>query len=657
MSIKYRSDIDGLRAIAVLAVLFYHTGVSIFSGGYVGVDIFFVISGYLITGIIIRETQDSKFSILKFYERRIRRIYPALYAVLIFILIITHWLYNPHDYKEIGQSVAATVIFISNLLFSKQSGYFNELALANPILHTWSLAVEEQFYLVFPLLVWLITRFAKAWLKFALVFLTLLSFSLSVHYTKLDPSASFYFAHLRAWELLIGGLLALDILPSKISATTRNIYRLIGIVLLIISIFFYTEKTSFPGISALLPTLGAALIIYSGIGADSSGINFLKMPALVFIGKISYSLYLWHWPIIVFWKSYRIDTPTITDKVCWTAVSFAAAILSWKFIENPFRSASFLSRQSIFTLAGSAMGIVLATSAIIFLKGGLPQRFHNNPQLMLNLNVDADWENRPQCETNPNWENGSLMAKINLCPLGNATNPTFIVWGDSHTQAISPAINFSAQRMKQAGYATILYGCMPLIGVDMLGVGGCLEHNNSVLEYIKENPEIKTVFLAGRWAIGTYETYDKGGWVLIDKTKNSAALKGNEDIFKAGLLRTVKRLLDLNRNVVLVEQAPEINFDVPASFFVAVRTGQDINSFAPTYSEYLQDNDSAITFLYSLKDEYQLSLVKLPDQLCAKESCAVIANGHLLYTDNNHLSVFGSEFVAPAFDPIFMNVH
>jgi len=306
------------------------------------------------------------------------------------------------------------------------------------------------------------------------------------------------------------------------------------------------------------------------------------------------------------------------------------------------------------------MAVALAASAVIYFKDGLPQRFHGNPQLTVNLGVSLEWENRQQCETSTNWTPDTLMARINLCPLGSSTEPSFIVWGDSHAIALAPAINSSAQKLGKAGYLTMLHGCMPLIGVDRLGIHGCFEHNNSVLEYIQKNPEIKTVILAGRWAVATHNTYEpeqNEGITLVDMTKNSAITNGdNNAIFESGLTRIVKRLLDLDRRVILVMQAPEIGYNAPASYFVAVRTGRDINSFAPTYAEYVKKSRSIFDLFNSLKDEERVQIVSLPDMLCTTEICPVIMEGHLLYTDDNHLSFFGSQYISGVFDPVFNNM-
>ncbi|MFT3896014.1 MAG: acyltransferase [Anaerolineales bacterium] len=373
--LSYRSDIDGLRAVAVLSVVFYHAGMKLFSGGYVGVDVFFVISGFLITTIIVREIEAGEFSIIKFYERRIRRIYPALYTTLLFILIAAYFLYNPEVFAQACKSILATIGFVSNILFWTQSGYFAAPATLTPLLHTWSLAVEEQFYIFFPLLVLLIMRYARKWLKVSLGILALLSFFLSLYYIKQDASAAFYFPHLRAWELLIGGLLSINVVPVKIHSTLRHTLSIIGLGMIIVSILSYSENTSFPGASALLPTLGSALIIYSGMGGESLVGKILSWSPFVFIGKISYSFYLWHWPVIIFGRYFLIQNPTSLQMFLLVAASFLFSAFSWLVVERPFRSRSFLPAPKIFVFAGSVMAVALLISGVSYLEQGLPGRF------------------------------------------------------------------------------------------------------------------------------------------------------------------------------------------------------------------------------------------------------------------------------------------
>jgi len=266
MKLTYRPDIDGLRAIAVLSVLFFHTNIPGFSGGFVGVDIFFVISGFLITSIILKDIEEEKFSIARFYERRIRRIFPALFPVIAFTLVVGAYLFDANAFKDLGQSVTATTLFSSNILFWREAGYFDAPSLYKPLLHTWSLAVEEQFYIFFPLALLFIHRFLKKRYSPWLVIAFVLSLGISVWGVYHKQAATFYLVPTRAWELLAGSMLALGVFPNASSVWLRNILSVTGLGLIVYSVGFYTEATLFPGYNAIAPVLGAGLIIYTSRG-------------------------------------------------------------------------------------------------------------------------------------------------------------------------------------------------------------------------------------------------------------------------------------------------------------------------------------------------------------------------------------------------------
>ena len=290
MVIKYRPDIDGLRAIAVLSVIFFHTGISGFSGGFVGVDVFFVISGYLITSIILKDIKSGEFSIARFYERRIRRIFPPLFTVITFTVVVSAFLFDSNSFESFGRSITATTFFCSNVLFWKESGYFDASSITKPLLHTWSLAVEEQFYIFFPLLLIGITRFSKNRYLQWIVGISLVSLMMSIIGVYTHQVITFYLLPTRAWELLFGSFLSLEVIPKLESNVQRNLVSFIGLSLIIFSICFYTESTLFPGVAALAPVLGASFIIHSGKGGASIVKKLLSYKPIVYIGLISYSL-------------------------------------------------------------------------------------------------------------------------------------------------------------------------------------------------------------------------------------------------------------------------------------------------------------------------------------------------------------------------------
>jgi peptidoglycan/LPS O-acetylase OafA/YrhL len=651
--ISYRADIDGLRAVAVLSVLFYHAGITVFSGGYIGVDVFFVISGYLITSIIVKEIRANEFSLLKFYERRIRRIYPALYTTLLFILIAAYLLYDPHNYLQTGKGSMATIGFMSNILFWTESGYFDAPSTLKPLLHTWSLAVEEQFYISYPLLLMMILRYAPKWLREILGAIVLLSFIFSLYYTKQNASAAFYFTHLRAWELLIGGLLAINAVPVRINPMLRHVLSVAGLAMILWAVLSYTDNTSFPGVGALLPVIGSALIIYSGMERSSWAGKILGLPLFVFIGKISYSLYLWHWPIIILGRYYLIKDPNTMQMFFLVTASFLFSILSWTIIEKPFRTKSFLPAPGIFIFAGSVMTIAIIISGTIYLKAGMPERIPDD-QLKVIEKVYSKWGEDKKCnKTDP-----GVFKEFNRCILGDDTAaPSFIIWGDSHALALAPALDASARREGASGYLASQSACPPLLGVDRVGESACYDFNNTVMEHVIAHPEWETVFLAGRWALSTsgerYKNEEGTNIILVDSTSPSASAS-NADLVENGLDRTVTALQNLGRKVVIIASVPEVGYDVPSSYFIAARTGRDINAIiAPTFDEYLERNGSIFNILNALQNRYNIQIIDPADRLCDQSVCNVVTDGQLLYQDGHHLSVHSTPYISHLFDPAF----
>ena len=358
---RYRPEIDGLRAIAVAAVILFHAGFALFSGGFVGVDVFFVISGFLITSIIVEELKTGRFSVLRFYERRARRILPALFAVMAACVPFAYSLLSPDDLKDFAQSLAAICLFASNVLFWGESGYFDTQAELKPLLHTWSLAVEEQFYVVFPLLLLAAWRLGRKFLLALIGVIAVVSLVTSVDEVRNFPSAAFYLLPSRAWQLLVGALASFvaDRWPS--AALRQPAVRLAseafgwgGMAMIVMALFLFDERTLFPGLNASLPTVGTVLVLLGASDRTSVG-RMLAWRPLVGLGLISYSAYLWHQPLFAFTKHALLaDMPTdLAIVLC--AVTIVLACLSWRYVEQPFRDRSLISRGMVFALSAAGM--------------------------------------------------------------------------------------------------------------------------------------------------------------------------------------------------------------------------------------------------------------------------------------------------------------
>ncbi|HJR21579.1 MAG TPA: acyltransferase, partial [Dongiaceae bacterium] len=329
----YRADIDGLRAVSVIAVVLYHAGVPLAGGGYVGVDVFFVISGFLITSLILHEQAAGAFSLIDFYHRRVRRILPALFAMMSACAAAGWFLLAPADYIKLGKSIVGATLSVSNFYFWRDAGYFDTPAAEKPLLHTWSLGVEEQFYLVFPLFLILVARHVPHARLPLTALLCAASFAAGAIGAFRDPVEAFYLPHARLWELMVGALLAMGALPAPGNARLRSGAALLGLGLIAMPVLLYSHDTTFPGIAALPPVLGAALVIWSGMGGSSMAGRALATRPLVFLGKISYSLYLWHFPLLAFGFYLTLGDLGRLDTAVLLGFALLISMLSWRFVE------------------------------------------------------------------------------------------------------------------------------------------------------------------------------------------------------------------------------------------------------------------------------------------------------------------------------------
>ncbi|MFZ5931265.1 MAG: acyltransferase family protein [Pseudomonadota bacterium] len=383
MSTHYRPDIDGLRAVAVIPVVLFHSkislfGTSLFPGGFVGVDIFFVISGYLISNILLHDISRDQFSILTFYERRIRRIFPALFAVLLAATFAAFVILLPGALGEMdyfGTHLFGATFFYSNYQFMSETGYFAAAAEDNPLLHLWSLAVEEQFYIVFPVYLYFISRFFRDRLGLATMAVLLVSLVYSIYLVQNNPADAFYSTPARAWELMLGAILAIFPRKAPLDQRVAQLLGAAGLGFIAYSILFYSAQTPFPGAAALAPCVGAALILYTGQRNMTLAGRLLSTSAFRYPGLISYSLYLWHWPVLVFYRMYAITPVSQMETAMLLVAMTAAAWASWKFVEAPFRTRNVLAKQNPLFAAGAGVMLVSAAcGAIIGFNDGFPGR-------------------------------------------------------------------------------------------------------------------------------------------------------------------------------------------------------------------------------------------------------------------------------------------
>ena len=368
----YRKEIDGLRAVAVVPVILFHAGFETFSGGFVGVDVFFVISGYLITTIILAELEQGKFSLVKFYERRARRILPALFVVMLVCIPFAWFWLLPSDMKDFSQSLVAVSLFLSNILFWRESGYFDTAAELKPLLHTWSLAVEEQYYVMFPLFLLLFWQFGKRFILVTLGLAFVASLALAQWAAYANPAAAFYLLPTRGWELLIGVFAAFYLYQAKhknIRNITSEVGGWLGVALILYAVFSYSKATPFPGLYALLPTLGAALVILFATHQTTAG-RFIGSKALVGIGLISYSSYLWHQPLFAFARHISLQGNSDIVFFILSTLSLILAHFSWRYIETPFRNQEKVTKKALLPMVFIFISLFTSTGIIGYLYNG-----------------------------------------------------------------------------------------------------------------------------------------------------------------------------------------------------------------------------------------------------------------------------------------------
>ncbi len=648
----YRADIDGLRALAVVPVVLFHADLPGFGGGFVGVDVFFVISGYLITQLIAQDAWAGRFSLARFYERRIRRIFPALFAVLCAVMIAGALLFLPADFRSLGRNAVGATVFVSNLFFWQQSDYFDGPAETKPLLHTWSLSVEEQFYILFPvLLVWLLRR-GRSHSVLVILAVAALSFAGSVVAVASDRATAFYLTPFRVWELLLGSLLALGAVPPLRSMPARQAAAAGGLVLILAAVFGFSDMTPFPGAAALLPCLGAALIIHSGSEGELPGVSrLLASPVPVFIGAISYSLYLWHWPLFVFAEYYQIHKLSTWQSLGLVAGSFALAALSWRFIETPFRKPKHVvGGTPLFAAAGTAMACAILAGTAVYVRQGIPKRFAPSVDALsdyaLSVNPLSD-----RCEAVE-----LQLAPKSPCTIGDPAGATQFLWGDSHAGAL-----FGAFQAIAANGPSTVYGaaprCPPLLGVGTSQ--SCIAANQRKLDYVLARPEIRSVVIAARWSL-----YLDGRAVNLGPAETNGNLPQLQDAkgrtfeqfspearaaFRTSLEALLQRLLAAGKRVVLVYPIPETGYDIPSTLARMRLRGEDPSFFTTPVDRYMERNRFVRHMLDSFGEHPNLVRLRPRRVLCRGPRCLTNVDGKPLYFDSHHLSLPGARMLVPAF--------
>ena len=633
---RYRPEVDGLRALAVVAVVLYHAGIGL-PGGFIGVDVFFVISGYLITSLILKDLQNDTFTLAGFWERRARRIIPAVVVVVLATLAAGWFLLFPSDYALLGKSAAWQALFAANFYFWRHTSYFDGPAEQQPLLHTWSLAVEEQFYLFFPIILFLIFRFPKLRRRAALLVLFGFGFSgslaLSAWAVTHTSSAAFYLLPARAWELLCGAIVA--ILPPASfpkSRILRESATWLGLAAIVAPCILYTKTTPFPGIAALPPCLGTALFVWAS-GKENDGENprplpsaarFLSLSPVVFVGLVSYSFYLWHWPMFAFSRYITIIPLSLGDRITIIGVAFLLSVVSWRFVETPFRKRKLCARRpAMFRTAAAGIAAVFAAGVALAGLQGIPKRLSPKSLAFAKAREDMEFIHDLSLED----------ARSGRLPLLGVPDPnapiSLLVWGDSHAMAAMPAIDRFLKDRGLTGRQATHSATAPILGAEWsnppYGLGkDAKDWNQAVFQYVLAK-NIPAVFLGCFWP----------AYATSNPTTRAK--------FKADFLSTVETLHARGVQVYVMIDPPTQNVDVPMVLVLGETFHFDPAPFQKKKSEWDGKWGDCPASPAEIRNAGGRIVNPLPAMLDPGGTYyEFLRNGTPLYRDNQHLTPEGA---------------
>lgn len=621
---EYRPELDGLRALAVLGVLLYHFGFGV-TGGYVGVDVFFVLSGFLITSIIRADVAAGTFTYLGFWERRVRRLLPALTVVVLCTLVVGSIVLLPDDFRELGQSAVAQSLFAANVYFWRESGYFAGPSELKPLLHTWSLAVEEQFYLLMPLFLLAIASWTRRSMAIITGLIAALSLGWCIYETNHYPTSAFFLVPSRAWELLLGSLLSMvgnERAPGRAVADVTSTLGLGGILA---SMLYFGPATPFPGVAALLPCLGTAAIIWANGEQRTLVGRWLSLPPIVFVGLISYSLYLWHWPIAAFVNYLEPVVQAWWIPFASVCASFLVAVLSWRFVEQPFRRRQLCAtRRPLFAFAACVVAGTVAIGFAIHRLDGVPRRF---PDEVLRF-ADGRRDGNPHRSLHHDL---SLQRLTKGLPrIGDQSDeraPVLAVIGDSHGNALMPAFDELCRELDVPAIGVTRSATIPLFFCPETYSEDKRLFQECVLRVLEREPTLRHVALIGRWT----------GYESNVLTESNAG-------------ESIRLLQNMGLQVWVVLQVPEPRADVPRSLALWSRWRRG-HARMSNSDEYERSKEGMTRLFANIPGVHIVDPTTYFEN--ADGSVRISDDGHPLFVDDDHLSTYGARQLKSLLHPLF----
>src|SRR5215470_3510615 len=636
----YKPAIDGLRALAVISVLLFHANAQFLPGGYIGVDVFFVISGYLITTLICQEYGAGRFTLTGFYVRRIRRIFPALVLVLLSTTAASMIIMLPPDSIRFGSSVIASVLFYSNFYFWAQKGnYLRDGLEFEPLLHTWSLAIEEQFYVLFPLFMFLaLPRFKRP--DLILIAGAAVSFALSVYLTVRHPVAAFYISPSRAWELLLGGWLAISGVKDRAPHRMIPWLQLAGLIMIGAAAVCFDRLTRFPGFAALVPCVGTALLI-AWCDYKSRMTTALSHPVLVWVGLISYPLYLWHWSLLALGRLVLLREPSALEIAIIYLLSVALAAATWHYVEKPIRA-----RKA----QGSTAGVFAGAAAVACLTVviGWPPRATEAvwgrlaPDVARFLAGAKDYA--PALGSCHNWDR-KQPERLSHCTIGGRDRPEFdfVLWGDSHAGTVAMAVDGVARDLGKKGLQLTSDDCLPFLRTRVIldrQATDCEARNEAGFALVRQLG-IRRAVLAGAW-VQYAGDYNK----VLRPSGEPATAEDDVAAFRQGLRRTINILRTAGIDVVVVGPIPYIGWNVPSRLATMAWRKKPLPD-GPSLDDFMQNQRKIMPLLKELERDH-VNVMYPHERLCSA-TCLIQLNGEVLYSDDEHLSTRGADLLRPMF--------
>jgi peptidoglycan/LPS O-acetylase OafA/YrhL len=604
-------------------------------GGFVGVDVFFVISGFLISGLLLDDLARGRLFLLDFYQRRILRIFPTLLLVLTVTLAGGWAIFLPEDYAHLAASALSATLFVSNHYFLTDIGYFSAALEAQPLLHTWSLAVEEQYYLLFPLYLLAIRRASPRWRLGATIALWLASFALSVAIIRFDPKLAFYAFPTRAWELLTGVLVSMGVVRAPKSLVAARAAALAGLLLIGAATLCYSADTSFPGIAAVPPVLGSALVIWAGLSASLPTLGALAVRPAVYIGLISYPLYLWHFPAIGLVRYVSLGPPSGRAMAVAVGISFVLAALSYELLEKPIRKAGReRAPRYVLPVGLGAMATIGVFAIAVYVGRGFEFRIPSQ-QAAIAFGL-TDHSVTAQSCMNRKPED---VEQGRICILGGGeASPNTLVWGDSFAEAALPGIQAAAARNGTQFLFAGRHGCEPHTGRGQDADSGrkCRAFSAAALDLVLSRPGLRKVLLVLRWPAGSAAPDSAGDPAVA--------------VFERRLDELVDTLSRAGKTVWISGPLPVAHYNVPRALWLQSLGFAREKRVASTRAEFDQSFSRAEVFMHRLEQYPNVYTLRLVDHFCDLSLCKVIDNRSPFFFDEAHLSTTGAKLVIDEFE-------